>query len=75
MENCPFNTLANIVSLLGGKSDIVNLIRSTNCDNLSEYKLKQLNSYSSDLVDEVKQRLINVQGTKIKVIDSNHKCC
>jgi len=75
MDDCPFNTLANIVSLLGGKSDIVNLIRCTNCGNLSKYKLEQLNNYSSDLVDKVKQRLINVQGTKIKVIDSNHKCC
>lgn len=65
-KNEIFIILANLISLLGGKKDIIELIRGIeNLESISDSEIDSLCRYYSELSDSVKDRLVNVSGQHV----------
>lgn len=67
-KNEIFEIIANLVSLLGGKKEIIELIRGIeNPESIDQSILDELSNYHYKLSDSVKDRLANVVGQQVIV--------
>ncbi len=67
-KNEIFKNIANMVSLLGGKKEIIELIREIeNLESIDDSVNEKIFNYNYELTTTVKDRLANVVGTQVIV--------
>lgn len=61
-----FKNIANLVSLLGGKKEIIELIRGIeNLESVDDSVNEKIFNYNYELTTTVKDRLANMIGTQV----------